>query len=87
MKTEKLLTPKKEAELIGFAQDLVRIKSMTGDEEEIITVLEKKMTDIGYDEITVDAMGNLVGRIGDAGIEDAQPGRSLPTVQDEAVDR
>jgi len=65
MKTEKLLTPKKEAELIGFAQDLVRIKSMTGDEEEIITVLEKKMTDIGYDEITVDAMGNLVGRIGD----------------------
>jgi len=65
MKKLNLLTPKMETELIDFTQHLVRIKSVTGDEEEIIAFIEKKMKDIGYDEITVDSMGNVVGRIGD----------------------
>ncbi len=60
-----MLTPKVETELIDFAQHLVRIKSVSGEEEEIISFIEKKMRDIGYDEITVDSMGNVVGRIGD----------------------
>ena len=60
-----MLTPKVEAELIDFTQHLVRIKSVSGEEEEIIAFIEKKMRDIGYDEITVDSMGNVVGRIGD----------------------
>lgn len=60
-----LLTPKLETELINFTQDLVRIKSVTCDEEKIIKVIEKKMKEIGYDEIIVDSMGNVVGRIGD----------------------
>lgn len=65
MKKLNLLTPKVETELIDFTQHLVRIKSVTGEEEEIITFIEKKMKDIGYDEVTVDSMGNVVGRIGD----------------------
>ena len=64
MKKLNLLTPKVETELINFAQNLVRIKSVTGDEEKIIAFIEKKMKEIGYDEIIVDSMGNVVGKIG-----------------------
>lgn len=51
-------------DLIGFAQDLIRIKSVSGDEKAIIFFIKEKMKTLGYDEIVVDAMGNLLGRIG-----------------------
>jgi len=63
-----VLTPKMEKELVDFAQHLIRIKSMTGEEGEIISFIERKMKDIGYDEVIVDAMGNVVGRIGNGPI-------------------
>ncbi|TFH35625.1 MAG: M20/M25/M40 family metallo-hydrolase, partial [Bacteroidia bacterium] len=52
-------------ELILFACDLVRIKSYSGREEEIIRFIEQKMISLGYDRVIVDAMGNLTGIIGD----------------------
>jgi len=60
-----LITPELKEELIQFTQDLVRIKSMSGEEGEIIKFIEKKMKALGYDEVTIDSMGNLIGRIGD----------------------
>ncbi|MFT9497420.1 YgeY family selenium metabolism-linked hydrolase [Anaerosolibacter sp.] len=51
-------------ELVQFTQDLVRIKSYSGHEEEIVRFIAKKMNDLGYDEVTIDAMGNVVGRVG-----------------------
>lgn len=60
-----LITPELKEELIQFAQDLVRIKSMSGEEGEIIKFIEIKMKALGYDEVTIDSMGNLIGRIGD----------------------
>ena len=53
-----------KTELIDFAQNLVRIKSFSGQEEKIIKFIEKKMKDIGYDEVVIDPMGNVIGRIG-----------------------
>ena len=50
--------------LIDFARDLVKIKSYSGEEEEIIRFIEGKMKKLDYDEVRIDAMGNLVGRIG-----------------------
>ena len=47
------------------AQSLVQIKSLSGQEEEMIKVIQKKMTALGYDEVRIDSMGNLLGRIGD----------------------
>ena len=41
-----LLAPKVEAELINFTQHLVRIKSVTGDEEKITAFIEKKMKEM-----------------------------------------
>ncbi|AOT68998.1 YgeY family selenium metabolism-linked hydrolase [Geosporobacter ferrireducens] len=53
-----------KAELVKFTQDLVRIKSYSGHEEEIVKFIAKKMNELGYDEVIIDAMGNVVGRIG-----------------------
>jgi putative selenium metabolism hydrolase len=54
-------------DLIAFAQALVRIKSLSGQEGEIIRFIEQKMLELGYEEVRIDAMGNLVGRIGRGG--------------------
>ena len=58
------LSPAIKAELISFAQSLVRIKSVSGEEEEIIRFLAQKMQALGYDEVLIDQMGNLLGKIG-----------------------
>ena len=53
-----------QSDLISFAQDLVRIKSLSGHEEEIARFISQKMKALGYDEVIIDAMGNVLGRIG-----------------------
>jgi putative selenium metabolism hydrolase len=53
-----------QPELIRFAQELVRIKSYSGQEKEIINHIKNKMEALGYDEVAVDSMGNVVGRMG-----------------------
>jgi putative selenium metabolism hydrolase len=65
MNTLDLITPENREELIEFTQSLIRIKSMSGQEEEIIKFIEKKMKALGYDEVIIDSMGNVLGRIGD----------------------
>jgi len=59
-----LIMPEVKKELIEFTQSLVRIKSVSGQEEEIVKFIKKKMNALGYDEVRIDSMGNLVGRIG-----------------------
>lgn len=51
-------------DLIAFTQELVRIRSYSCQEEEIIRSIAGKMESLGYDEVIIDAMGNVVGRIG-----------------------
>ncbi|HJS17818.1 MAG TPA: YgeY family selenium metabolism-linked hydrolase [Anaerolineales bacterium] len=65
MNSSELLTAEIKKELIAFAQSLVRIKSYSGQEEKIIRFIEQKMKALGYDEVIVDSMGNVLGRIGD----------------------
>ena len=64
MNQSTLETPEMQRELIEFAQNLVRIKSLSGQEREVVHFIEKKMKALGYDEVIIDAMGNIVGRIG-----------------------
>lgn len=51
-------------ELLEFAQDLVRMKSFSGKEKEVALLIASKMKDLGYDEVTVDRYGNVLGRMG-----------------------
>lgn len=62
-----LLNRELQEELIEFAQCLVKIKSLSGQEGEAIKFVEKKMLALGYDEVRIDSMGNLIGRIGNGG--------------------
>jgi putative selenium metabolism hydrolase len=59
-----LITPELQQQLIEFTQSLIRIQSYSGQEEQIIRFLEQKMKALGYDEVIIDSMGNLLGRIG-----------------------
>ena len=51
-------------ELIEFTQSLVRIQSFSGQEEEIAGCIAAKMQALNFDEVTIDALGNVLGRIG-----------------------
>ena len=64
MNLSNLMPQEEQAELIALTQDLVRIKSLPGQEEQVIKLVERKMKAFGYDEVIIDSMGNLLGRIG-----------------------
>ena len=53
-----------EPDLVSFMQDIIRIPSLSSEEGAVIERIRKEMLAIGYDEVTVDPMGNLIGRIG-----------------------
>jgi putative selenium metabolism hydrolase len=53
-----------ESRLVAFMQDIVRIPSLSSQEGDVIGRIRQEMLDLGYDEVTVDPMGNLIGRIG-----------------------
>ncbi|MBD3190215.1 MAG: YgeY family selenium metabolism-linked hydrolase [Candidatus Heimdallarchaeota archaeon] len=53
-----------EKDIVQLTQELVQTSSVTGEEEMIIKKLKEKFKDFGFDEIIIDSMGNLIGRIG-----------------------
>ena len=54
---------------IAFAQELIRVNSPSWEEGGIAPIVERKMKELGFDSVDVDAYGNVVGkRIG------SQPG-------------
>ncbi|WP_420632065.1 YgeY family selenium metabolism-linked hydrolase [Candidatus Leptofilum sp.] len=59
-----LLSPELEAEILELAQSLIRIKSLPGQEGDVIQFAKQKMEALGYDEVILDSMGNVLGRIG-----------------------
>lgn len=62
--TVNIPAPFPSSDLINFAQELVRVKSFSGQEEDVIRFIARKMQTLGYDEVIIDSMGNLLGRIG-----------------------
>ncbi len=46
---------------VAFAQKVVQTKSMTCDEKGVAELVKAKMEELGYDEVTVDATGNVLG--------------------------
>jgi putative selenium metabolism hydrolase len=49
--------------LIAFAQDLVRIKSLSGEEAALAERVSQEMRQLGFDHVWTDATGNTVGVI------------------------
>jgi len=53
-----------EADLTAFMQDIIRIPSLSSQEGNVIARIRQEMEKLDFDEVTVDPMGNLIGRIG-----------------------
>ncbi|MDR3264504.1 MAG: YgeY family selenium metabolism-linked hydrolase [Synergistaceae bacterium] len=53
-----------ENDLIAFAQALVRTRSLSGGEGDVARLTEAKMKELGYDEVFIDRIGNVVGKMG-----------------------
>lgn len=53
-----------EDEIVRDLQELVRIESVTYNEGEAVKFLSAKMRNFDFDEVRVDAVGNVLGRIG-----------------------
>jgi putative selenium metabolism hydrolase len=58
------LSETEKQEVIAFAQSLVQIQSYSGQEAQVIKVIAEKMLALGYEEVKIDGMGNVLGRIG-----------------------
>ncbi len=53
-----------EADTVRFLSDLVRTQSFSSKEKDVIAVIKKEMENIGFDEVRIDGLGNIIGRIG-----------------------
>ena len=51
-------------DLLSFSQDLVRIKSYSGQEEQIARFIASRMESLGFDEVRIDRYGNVLGIVG-----------------------
>lgn len=71
-----------EADTAQFLCDLVATPSFSGTEKDVILVIKKEMEKVGFDEVRIDGLGNVIGRIGkgpkviafDAHIDTVYPG-------------
>jgi succinyl-diaminopimelate desuccinylase len=64
----RLAAQEQQAALIEFTQQLVRIPSLPGQENEVVSAIIHEMNNLGYDEVWTDQAGNIIGRIrGDDG--------------------
>ncbi len=53
-----------EGDTARFLSDLVRTQSFSSKESEVIAVIMREMERSGFDEVRVDGLGNIIGRIG-----------------------
>ncbi|MCP4724574.1 MAG: YgeY family selenium metabolism-linked hydrolase [bacterium] len=52
-----------ESEIVNFLREIIAIPSFNS-EKDVIDRIRLEMEDVGYDEIRIDSMGNLIGRLG-----------------------
>jgi succinyl-diaminopimelate desuccinylase len=48
---------------ILFCRRLIQIPSLSGEEEEIAELVRREMEMLGYDEVWIDAVGNVIGKM------------------------
>ncbi|MGA2198033.1 MAG: M20/M25/M40 family metallo-hydrolase, partial [Bryobacteraceae bacterium] len=53
-----------EGDMVRFMRDLIAIPAESSHEGPVIARIRQEMEKVGFDEIRVDGMGNILGRIG-----------------------
>ncbi len=51
--------------MLRFLADIIAIKSPSGQEGEVAARVRKEMESLGYDQVKIDGVGNVLGSIGD----------------------
>lgn len=51
-------------EMAAFLSDLIKIPSTSCHEKDVVLRIKKEMEKVGFDEIIIDGLGNILGRIG-----------------------
>ena len=64
MKEALKLAEKYRDDIVKFMSALIKAKSLSGQEKEVIEVIGNEMEKVGFDEVKVDGLGNIIGRIG-----------------------
>lgn len=67
-----MLNEKRKDEVVELCQKLVQAKSYSGEEKEVAKVLEAAMKEKGFDEITIDKYGNVIGCL-----KGSKPGKKI----------
>ena len=71
-----------EQDTANFLMDMIRVPSFSCKEKDVIQVIKKEMEKVGFDEVRIDGLGSVIGRIGngkrviafDAHIDTVYPG-------------
>lgn len=53
-----------EGDLLRFMQDIIRIPSLSSQEGTVVQRIAAEMQALSFDEVTIDPMGNVIGRVG-----------------------
>lgn len=53
-----------EAETVRFLMDMVRIPAFSTKEKEVVLCIKHEMEAAGFDAVKIDALGNVIGKIG-----------------------
>ena len=61
-----------EEQVITLCQELIRQRSYSGEEAGVVKVLSEHMKEMGFDEVTVDRYGNIIGCI-----KGSRPGKKI----------
>ncbi len=58
------LVHKYEPEILEFARNIIKTRSYSGQEKDLVMLIKAKMEELGFDEVKIDSIGNILGRIG-----------------------
>jgi len=53
----------RQAATVAFAQQMVQIPSLPGQEQDIAAVISREMRNLDYDDVWTDGVGNIIGKI------------------------
>lgn len=62
----------REEQVVALCQEMIRQRSCSGEEAGVVKVLSAHMKEMGFDEVTVDRYGNIIGCI-----KGSRPGKKI----------
>ncbi|MHC1684325.1 MAG: YgeY family selenium metabolism-linked hydrolase [Clostridiaceae bacterium] len=58
-----MLSKEREQEIVGLCQELLRIRSYSGEEKAVAERAKLAFNEMGYDDVHIDEYGNIIGHI------------------------